>query len=149
MLEYGIGNGRIAIPLARKGVKVTGIERSAPMIADLCSRLAREGRKIEKRVTVVEGDMRTVTVRQRFPLVICPFNAALHLYTRQDVEAWLARVRKHLSPRGELVLDVNMPIMEDLADAPGTSYELPPFVHPTAGRVRYREVFDYDRIRQI
>lgn len=149
VLEYGIGNGRVAIPLAREGVKVTGIERSVPMIDDLRSRLAREGARVQKRVTIVEGDMRTANVRGRFPLVICPFNAALHLYTRQDVEGWLARVRRHLSPRGELVLDVNMPIMEDLADPPGTTYELPPFVHPTAGRVRYREVFDYDRVRQI
>lgn len=149
LLEYGIGNGRIAIPLARDGVEVTGIERSAPMIADLRARVAREGAAVQKRVIVREGDMRTTTLRRRFPLVICPFNAALHLYTRADVEAWLGRVRRHIEPRGELVLDVNMPIIEDLADPPGTSYELPPFVHPTAGRVRYREVFDYDRVRQI
>lgn len=150
VLEYGIGNGRIALPLARDGVKVTGIERSAPMIADLSARLAREAPEVRRRVAVVRGDMRSAVVPgERFPLVICPFNTALHLYTRQDVEAWLARVKRHLSPRGELVLDVNMPIVEDLADPPGTSYELPPFVHPTAGRVRYREVFDYDRVRQI
>ena len=54
-----------------------------------------------------------------------------------------------MEPRGELVLDVSMPILEDLADEPGTSYSMRPFVHPTAGLVGYKEVFDYDRVRQI
>lgn len=149
VLEYGIGNGRIALPLARDGVAVTGIERSAPMIADLRARLAKAPAAVRARVTVKRGDMRRATTGKRFPLVICPFNAALHLYTREDVEGWLACVRRQIEPKGELVLDVNMPIMEDLADPPGTAYALAPVQHPTLGRVPYKEVFDYDRIRQI
>jgi SAM-dependent methyltransferase len=149
VLEYGIGNGRIAIPLARDGVNVTGIERSAPMIDDLRARLAKEPADVRRRVTVKRGDMRKVRTGARFELVICPFNAALHLYTREDVEQWLACVRKQITKSGELVLDVNMPIMEDLADPPGTEYPLSPVRHPTLGRVPYKEVFDYDRIRQI
>jgi SAM-dependent methyltransferase len=149
VLEYGIGNGRIALPIARDGARVTGVDRSTPMLTDLRARLAEEPASVRSRVKVRRGDMRTVAIDTRFPLVICPFNTALHLYTRHDVEAWLARVRDHIAPRGELVLDVNMPIIEDLADPPGTEYALPPFVHPTRGRVRYREIFDYDRVRQI
>lgn len=149
VLEYGIGNGRIAIPLARDGVNVTGIERSSPMIADLRAQLAKEPADVRARVTVKRGDMRKATTGKRFGLVICPFNAALHLYAREDVEAWLACVKKQITPDGELVLDVNMPIMEDLADPPGTEYPLDPVTHPTLGRVRYKEVFDYDRVRQI
>ena len=42
-----------------------------------------------------------------------------------------------------------MPILQDLADDPGTSYSMRPFVHPKAGVVGYREIFDYDRVRQI
>jgi SAM-dependent methyltransferase len=149
VLEYGIGNGRIAIPLAREGVSVTGIERSAPMLADLRARLAKEPADVRARVRVKRGDMRRTSTGQRFPLVICPFNAALHLYAREDVEQWLACVKKQLTKEGELVLDVNMPIMEDLADPAGTEYALDPVMHPTLGRVPYKEVFDYDRIRQI
>lgn len=149
VLEYGIGNGRIAIPLARDGVHVTGIERSAAMIADLRARLAKEPAGVRARVTVKRGDMRKVKTGDEFALVICPFNAALHLYSREDVEQWLACVREQMTKDGELVLDVNMPIMEDLADPPGTEYALDPVAHPTLGRVPYKEVFDYDRVRQI
>lgn len=149
VLEYGIGNGRIAIPLARDGVAVTGIERSAPMLGDLRARLAKEPSDVRARVSLKRGDMRNVTTGKRFPLVICPFNVVLHLYAREDVERWLACVRRQITKDGELVLDVNMPIMEDLADPPGTEYALAPVTHPTLGRVPYKEVFDYDRVRQI
>jgi SAM-dependent methyltransferase len=149
VLEYGIGNGRIALPIARAGTKVVGIDKSPAMLADLRARLKRQAPELRARITARRGDMRRVRLAQRFPLVICPFNTVLHLYTREDVEHWLARVREHIEPRGELVMDLSMPILEDLADDPGTSYSMRPFVHPKAGVVAYREIFDYDRLRQI
>ena len=150
ILEYGIGSGRIAIPIARTGTRVVGIDQSKAMLRDLAARLSRQPPELQARVKVHRGDMRKVRLaKQRFPLVICPFNTALHLYTRQDVEGWLTRAREHMTPRGELVIDISMPIIQDLADEPGTSYRMRPFVHPSAGRVDYQEVFDYDRVRQI
>jgi hypothetical protein len=47
------------------------------------------------------------------------------------------------------VFDISMPIPKDLARDPAVPYRTPPFDHPTAGRVRYREHFDYDAVRQI
>lgn len=149
VLEYGIGNGRIAIPLARQGAEVVGIDKSRAMLADLRERLGRQPAELRARISTKTGDMRKVRLGRRFPLVICPFNTVLHLYTRQDIELWLDRVKEHLAPRGELVLDISMPIIQDLADEPGTSYSMRPFVHPSAGLVAYRETFDYDRLRQI
>ena len=135
--------------MARAGTTVVGIDQSRAMLADLRERLSRQPKELRARITTRVGDMRRVRLKKRFPLVICPFNTVLHLYTRQDIEQWLDRVREHLEPRGELVLDISMPIIEDLADEPGTSYSMQPFVHPTAGLVGYRETFDYDRVRQI
>ncbi len=152
VLEYGIGNGRIAFPIARGGAEVVGIDQSRAMLGDLRARLKRQPPDLQARITARAGDMRRVKLGPRFgtfPLVICPFNTVLHLYTRPHVEQWFARVREHIAPRGELVLDISMPILEDLADDPGTSYAMPAFRHPSAGVVKYREIFDYDRVRQI
>jgi SAM-dependent methyltransferase len=149
VLEHGVGNGRVALPIARAGAKVTGIDHSRPMLDHLRGRLKDEPPAVRRRVKLVEGDIRTTRLGQRFPLVICPFNTALHLYTRHDVERWLDRVREHLLPEGELVFDISMPIPKDLARDPAVPYRTPPFDHPTAGRVRYREHFDYDAVRQI
>jgi SAM-dependent methyltransferase len=149
VLEQGIGNGRIALPMARDGVAITGIDHSAAMLAHLRKRLRSEDARTRKRLTLVRGDLRKKQLGQRFPLVFCPFNTALHFYTRQDVEAWLLRSREHLTRDGELVFDISMPLPKDLARRPEVPYRIPPFDHPTRGRVRYREHFDYDPVRQI
>lgn len=150
VLEYGIGNGRIALPMARHGVAVTGVDLSQPMLDDLRRRLAGELDEVRARITLRGGDMRAVRLRRRFPLVICPFNTALHLYTRQDVERFFARVREHMTPSGRFIVDISMPPLEDLARDPARAYSVPRFRHPTTGLVvKNREYFDYDKVRQI
>jgi SAM-dependent methyltransferase len=153
VLELGCGNGRITLPIARHGVRVTGVDLSVEMLSDLRARLQDEPADVRARVSVRRGDMRRVKLGQRFPLVICPFNAFLHLYTRDDVERFLARTREHLTPRGELVFDVSIPEPLELAREPSRAFSAPRFRYPTPdGRgemVRYTERFDYDKIRQI
>jgi SAM-dependent methyltransferase len=150
VLEYGIGNGRIALPIARHGVDVVGIDRSAPMLADLRRRLAGEPEEVRSRVAAVRGDMRATRLGRRFPLVLATFNTALHLYTRPDVEKFLARVREHLSPGGRFVVDLSMPPLAELTRNPATPFHAPRFRHPTAGVVvKNREYFDYDPLRQV
>ncbi len=153
VLEYGCGNGRITIPIARAGVPVTGVDLSTPMLRDLRARIAREPPEVASRIELRRGDMRRARLGRRFPLVICPFNALLHLYARADVEAFLARAREHLAPRGELVFDVSMPEPAELAREPSRAYHTPRFRYPdsraSAGVVRYSERFDYDKVRQI
>jgi SAM-dependent methyltransferase len=153
VLEYGCGNGRITIPIARSGAEITGVDQSLPMLRDLKTRLRAEPPDVRARVTLKRGDMRRVRARRTFPLILCPFNAFLHLYTRTDVERFLARVRAHLSARGEFVLDVSIPEPSELARDPRHAYHTPRFRYPD-GRgggeiVRYSERFDYDRLRQI
>ncbi len=150
VLEYGTGNGRIALPIARHGVEVVGVDHSAPMLADFRERLAREPAEVRARVKLVRGDMRRARLRRRFALVVATFNTALHLYTRADVEAFFARVREHLAPRGRFVVDLSVPDAEMLARAPGRPYHAPRFRHPTDGRiVKNTERFEYDAARQI
>jgi len=132
VLEYGIGNGRIALPVARHGVVVVGVDHSAAMLADLRARLKAEAPDVRGRVRAVRGDMRRVILGRRFPLVIATFNTALHLYSRADVEAFLARVRSHLTQGGKFVVDLSVPIASDLARDPSRAYSAPRFRHPSA-----------------
>jgi SAM-dependent methyltransferase len=150
VLEYGVGNGRIALPIARHGIDVVGVDHSKPMLGALRARLTEEPTVVRRRVRVVRGDMRRVKLRRRFPLVLCTFNTALHLYSREDVERFLARVREHLAPRGRFVVDLSVPRAADLARDGSKPFHAPRFRHPTAGVVvTNREHFDYDPIRQV
>jgi SAM-dependent methyltransferase len=150
VLEYGVGNGRIALPLARSGVEVWGVDLSKPMLDDLRDRLRREPAEVQRLVHLRRGDMRSVRLGRRFPLVFCTFNTALHLYTRQDVERFFARVREHLTPDGVFVADLSTPPLADLERDPLRAYHAPRFRHPTAGvMVKNTERMDYDPARQV
>lgn len=149
VLEIGIGSGRIALPIARHGIRVEGIDASKEMLGAFEQRLLAEPPEVRKRIELHRGDMRETTIGKKFPLVVCTFNTALHLFTRPDVEAFLACVREHLTPRGRFVVDLSTPQPYDLARNPEQWHGAPPFKHPRAGRVRYKERFEYDAIRQV
>lgn len=154
VLEYGCGNGRITIPLGRSGIDVHGVDLSSTMLADLRARLRDEPADVRAHVHVRRGDMRTARLARRFPLVYCPFNALLHLYTREDFERFFASALGHLTPRGELVVDVSIPQPAELARDPARAFHAPRFRYPNPDgvpgkMVRYTERFDYDGLRQI
>jgi SAM-dependent methyltransferase len=150
ILEYGVGNGRIALPMARAGAQVVGVDHSAAMLADLRTKLAAEPVEVQRRVRLVRGDMRTIRLHRRFPLVVATFNTVLHLYSRRDVERFLGSVRGHLHARGRFVADFSMPRLDELARSPSQPFHAPRFRHPTAGYVvKNRERFDYDPVRQV
>jgi SAM-dependent methyltransferase len=150
VLEYGIGNGRVGLAIARAGVHVTGIDLSQPMLDSLEAQLKTAPKQLRSRVSFQQGDMRELQLKQRFPLVIAPFNCVLHLYTRPDMEAFLARVREHLAPGGRFVFDFSVPHGEDLIRDPDKAFGAPRIRHPTTDELtRYAERFEYDRLRQL
>jgi len=150
VLEYGCGNGRITLPLARAGLEVAGIDRSPAMLGDLRRRLRDEPAGVRERVKIYRGDMRAKRLGQRFGLVLCTFNTLLHLYSREDIEQFLARVRAHLEPRGRFVFDVTIPDPAELCRRPERAYFAPRFRHPTTGGlIRYSERFDYEPLSQV
>ncbi len=150
VLEYGIGNGRIALPIARHGIEVVGIDWSKAMLGDLRRRVSSEPIEVRRRIRTVRGDMRAKRLSTRFPLVTCTFNTALHLFTRADVERFFARVQEHLAPGGRFVVDLSMPPLDELTRKPGRAFLAGRFKHPTAGMVvKNRESFDYDPCRQV
>jgi SAM-dependent methyltransferase len=149
VLEYGVGTGRIAVELCRSGIAVTGVDASAPMLAALERRFSRESESVRGRMHAVRGDMRTVRLGRRFPLVVAAFNTILHLIERRDFERFFEGVRRHLAPGGRFVFDFSVPHADYLGADPRRTYGAPRFRHPTSGLVRYRERFEYDTFRQV
>ena len=111
VVELGVGTGRIAVPIAADGIRVIGVDSSRRML-DVCARRAAlAGVDIDLRL----GDLRDPPVRERVPLVICPFRSLLHMHTDADRREALAAVRKMLRPRGRFVFDVFTPGADDIA----------------------------------
>jgi SAM-dependent methyltransferase len=107
-LELGIGTGRIALPLARRGVRVSGIDLSAAMVARL--RAKPGGDEIE----VAIGDFATTRVGGTFALAYLVFNTINNLTTQDEQVACFANVADHLAPRGRFVIEVGVPDLQRL-----------------------------------
>ncbi len=150
VLELGVGTGRVALEIARRGVELVGVDRMPEMLARARERLDKQPHAVRERVTLRRGDMRRVRVGRRFPLVISPFNVFMHLYERRDVEQALGTVRRHLRPGGRFVFDVLLPDPRNLARDPLRVYRGRPVKWPSDGRrYHYGEHFQYDPVRQV
>lgn len=100
-LEFAIGTGRVAIPLAERGVAVSGIELSQPMV----DRLHRK----RPLLPVVVGDMATTVVPGRFSLVYLVWNTIGNLRTQAEQVACFRNAARHLAPGGRFVVEVGVP----------------------------------------
>lgn len=150
VLELGAGSGRVTLALARSGIKVTAVDASERMLASLQTRLSCEPRDVQRRVTIVHGDMRDVELGTTFSRVIAPFNTVLHLYTLEDVAGFFGTVKRHLRPRGTLVFDYATPRVRDLSVNPEKWYKGGTVIDPDSKRrVRYAERFHYSPQRQV
>jgi ubiquinone/menaquinone biosynthesis C-methylase UbiE len=97
IVELAVGNGRVAIPVAREtGRKVIGIDRSKAMLAQARQRAAAAGVELELR----ESDMRDLELAEPAALIYCPFRSLLHLPTWSDRHRVFERVATALQPGG-------------------------------------------------
>lgn len=100
VLEFGIGTGRLAVPLARKGLRVHGIELSSAMAA-----------RVPPAVPVVVGDFATIRFPERFTLVYLVRNTITNLTTQDEQVAAFANAAAHLSPGGCFVVENYIPLL--------------------------------------
>jgi SAM-dependent methyltransferase len=146
ILELGCGTGRLLIPLVRDGHEVVGVDHSQHMLARCSERLERA----KLHAMLVRADFRNLDLGRKFPLVVCPFNAFMHLYQRRDVEQFLDGVRRHLAPRGRFAFDVMNPDLAWLARDPLRRWARTRFRHPRTGEpMVYSTTLAWDGPRQL
>jgi SAM-dependent methyltransferase len=115
ILELMAGSGRVAVPLAQAGHHVTAVDRDAAMLARAASRwqrvrpLARGGE-----LELVEADVTTLKLAERFGLVIVALNGIVLLDDRDGQHDLFQAIARHLAPAGTAVIDVWLPSPEDL-----------------------------------
>jgi SAM-dependent methyltransferase len=107
-LEFGVGTGRIALPLAQRGVQVHGIDLSKAMVARL---RAKPG---GKDIGVTIGDFATTSVDGSFSLAYLVFNTIGNLTTQEAQVACFRNAARHLQPGGCFVIEVGVPELQRL-----------------------------------
>ncbi|WP_327406767.1 class I SAM-dependent methyltransferase [Streptomyces sp. NBC_01288] len=133
-LEFAIGTGRVAVPLAERGVPVTGIELSEPMVEQLRTKAD------EATIPVVIGDMATTVAPGTYSLVYLVYNTISNLLTQAEQIECFRNAARHLTPGGRFVIELWVPELR----------KLPPGQAATVWRTDsdYIGLDTYDTLRQ-
>jgi SAM-dependent methyltransferase len=107
-LEFAIGTGRVALPLAERGVAVSGIERSIAMAEQL------RAKDLDQRINLTIGDMARTRVDGSYQLVYLVFNTIGNLTTQDQQVACFVNAAAHLVPGGLFLIEVGVPDLRRL-----------------------------------
>lgn len=130
VVELAVGTGRIAVPTAKAGVPLIGVDQSEAMLTVARAYAEREG--VAELVDFRVGDLREPPVEERTPLVTIPFRSLLHLPDDAERLRALGAVRALLAPGGRLIFDVFAPSPEDVAETHGRWLEREPGIFERA-----------------
>ena len=130
VVELAVGTGRIAIPIAKVGNRVIGVDASPEMLRIAAEYAEAEG--VSELVDLRLGDLREPPVDERVPLVVCPFRSLLHMETEDEKLRALVAARELLVPGGRFVFDVFAPSREDIEDTDGRWLEREPGIEERA-----------------
>jgi SAM-dependent methyltransferase len=134
-LEFGIGTGRIALPLSRGGVRVHGIELSPAMITRLQTQAGAEN------VGITLGDFATATVDGTFSVVYLLRNTITNLTSQDEQVECFRNAARHLRPGGTFVIENYVPELRRIP--PGES------THVFTATPTHIGVGEYDVVNQI
>jgi SAM-dependent methyltransferase len=105
ILDLGCGTGLHAVEFARTGILVTGVDRSADMIAVAENRRGSLSKDLSERLRFSVGDIRQIDLHGRYDAVVSLFHVISYVVENNDLKATLEIVRQHLKPGGAFIFD--------------------------------------------
>ena len=146
VLELACGTGRVTIPIAKKGISITGLDLLNTMLTEAKRKSKETGVEIEW----IEADMTNFNLNKKFNLILmpgCAFNWFLDL---KSVEKYLICVKRHLNPNGGLIFDAFNPDLNLLVRDPSKTYPNAKYQDPDGGGlIIVSENTKYDKATQI
>lgn len=145
VLELACGTGRLTVPLAERGLDITGLDHSKAMLeaaqakADACGTAP----------TFVLGDIRGFLFDAPFELIFLPNNSLGHLHALPDIQACFASVLRHLSPSGRFVVDMFSPSLPLLLREPDKRYPVAEYTRADGKTMTVTETVSYDSAAQV
>ena len=146
VLDVACGTGRLTIPLRLSGADITGLDSSREMLAEARNKTKRSGIDIE----YVHADARAYSLDRSFQLILVANNSLSHLLRREDIEACLRCVRRHLAPGGRFIVDLFTPSARILARDPASRFSVGHYQDPDGrGQIIVSETSRYDSATQV
>jgi ubiquinone/menaquinone biosynthesis C-methylase UbiE len=150
VLELACGTGRIALPLAERGLSITGVDLSEGMLQVARDKLKRLPPPVQARLSLIHQDMTELNLPDRFAFAFIPARSFQHLLTLDEQRKSLQAIRHHLQPGGRLALHLFDPRFDLLIDENGPFAELAGFDAITRHRFVGKTVHTrFDHLAQI
>lgn len=145
ILELCCGSGRLTIPLAKVGYKITGVDNSKSMLEQ--AKLKAKNDKIE--ITFIEADIRNLDLNNKYDLIFIPFNSIHHLYKNQDLFDTLKVVKEHLKDDGLFILDCYNPNIQYITEAEKGKNKIAEYETTDERKVIIEQTMKYESNTQI
>ena len=153
VLELGCGTGRVLIPTAEAGMKITGLDISEFMLNKCRKKIEIQPDSVKERITLTQGDMSNFNLDRKLKLITTPFRPFQHLTTVEQQMSCLKCVMKHLENDGRFILDLFNPSLTYLADQSRLNefdIEEEPTIFPDGTEIRRTaRIVEYDYFNQV
>jgi 2-polyprenyl-3-methyl-5-hydroxy-6-metoxy-1,4-benzoquinol methylase len=144
VLEIACGSGLVTLPIAAQGFEVTGVDLARPMLEHARKKAEEQG----LRVHWVEADARSFDLGAKYQFILLTGNAFQAFLRREDQEALLATVKRHLAPNGIFAFETRNPCGHDLTNQPGEEFDQS-YTNMDGYRVSVSFTQNYDPLAQV
>ena len=146
VLELACGSGRLTVPLANEGINITGIDISEEMLEFARLKASKHGANIR----LLQGDMRSFELGEKFKLIFIPAQSLSHLHRRAEIEDCFSSVRRHLADEGRFLIELFNSSVSMLARETGRRYPVGQYEDPKVGsHVFVTEEVRYEAATQV
>jgi SAM-dependent methyltransferase len=147
VLELACGSGRLTIPLAESGIRITGLDISETMLNLATLKASERGVKL----SLIREDVRSFNLGKSFKLIFIPAQSLTHLYKREEIENCFSRVRHHLAADGRFLIELFNPSVKLLARESNQRHSIGEYKDSSEedSRIFVTEEVGYDAATQI
>jgi SAM-dependent methyltransferase len=145
VLELCCGTGRLTIPLYESGINISGIDLNKTMLNEALRKTQEKGYQIE----LINGDMRSFKLDDKFDVIFIPFNSIHHLYSNDDLVNTLLTIQNHLNANGYLIIDYFNPSIRYIAENENKSVQIADYETQDKRRVVINQTMRYEDDTQI
>lgn len=145
ILELCCGTGRLTLPIAREGYKISGVDNSSSMLEQAKIKAIESGLKVD----FINADIRTLELEEKYDLIFIPFNSIHHLYQNEDLFDVFKVVKKHLEIGGKFLFDCYNPNIHYIVEAEKELKEIAEYETKDGRKIVIKQAMRYENETQI
>ena len=145
ILELCCGTGRLTLPIAKDGYKISGVDITSSMLDQANAKALEAGLTID----FIKADIRTLDLPEKYDLIFIPFNSIHHLYQNDDFFQVFNVVKSHLKENGLFLLDCYNPNIQYITESEKEQKEIAEYITKDGRKILIKQKMHYENKTQI